>query len=62
MEELEAASSSGAPSMGRVWSCGASPEEDTQVSRGMGHLSFGEKLRELGLFFLEKEDCSSGRA
>lgn len=54
--------SSGAPSTRRMQSCfGAGPQEAAKVLRALEHLCYGDMLRELSLFSLEKGELSGDR-
>lgn len=44
----------GPPAWGRPGAVGADPEEDTKMLRGLEDLSYGDRLRQLGLFSLGK--------
>jgi len=46
--------SSGAPAQERHGPVGKGPEEGHKMTKGMGHLSYEDRLGELGLFSLQK--------
>lgn len=47
-------SRSGAPNTNRHWAVGVDPGEAIKTIRALKHLSYNERLRELGLFRLQK--------
>lgn len=44
----------GPPARGRPGAVGADPEKDTKMLRGVEDLSYGDRLRQLGVFSLKK--------